>query len=109
MSAPPPILEIGRCEACHGRFLPRPGPCPRCGADAVRPLPVPPDGVVLAATELTAPAAGWAAPHRLALVEIAEGVRVLALVEGDLPDVAARVRVRRDGDRYVVGPSKPGA
>ncbi len=93
-------LEISRCSSCHGRFLPRPGACPRCGSGDVTRHRVPAKGLVLAATELTAPARGWTAPHRLALVELAEGVRVLVLVEGPLPGHGAEVTVARDGDRY---------
>ncbi len=104
---PASTLEISRCAACHSRFLPRAGACPRCGSAEVTPHSVPGRGVVLAATELTAPARGWNAPHRLALVEIAEGVRVLALVPGPLPAVGDTVEVGREGERYTI-PSSTG-
>ena len=95
-------LEIARCAACHSRFLPRPGACPRCGSAEVSPHAVPATGVVLAATELTAPARPFSAPHRLALVEVAEGARLLALVHGPLPAVGDTVPVGRTADRYTV-------
>lgn len=97
----PPALPIGRCESCHARFLARPGPCPQCGSAQVALTTVPPEGIVLAAVELTAPAAGWSAPHRLALVELADGVRVLCRVEGALPAEGERQRVRADGAGYI--------
>ncbi len=100
MTGPDSIL-VSTCPGCHGRFLPRPGPCPRCGSTVVRPQPIPSVGEVLAATELTVPPAGWPEPHRLALVELSHGVRVLCLVAGDLPPIASRVRVVRDGERYL--------
>ncbi len=108
MSASAPDLVVARCASCHGRFLPRPGPCPRCGSTDVTPEPVPPDGVVLAATELTAPAAGWPTPHRLALVGLAEDVRVLAQVLGPLPAIGAAVTVRVQEGRYLLrtGPDR---
>ena len=101
MSAPVSIL-VSRCASCHGRFLPREGPCPRCGSRSVTPVELPPFGVVLAAIELTAPAAPWTAPHRLALVELEESVRILGLVPGSLPGRGARVAVARDGAHYVI-------
>ena len=64
------------------------------------PFGVPPVGIVLARTELLNPAAGWPSPHRLALVELAQAVRVLTLAEGPLPELGATVSVRRDGDMY---------
>jgi uncharacterized OB-fold protein len=57
-------------------------------------------GRVLAATELQYPASGWHAPHPLALVELEDAVRVLAIEEGSLPEVGTLVRVRRDGALY---------
>jgi len=101
------VLAIVRCEHCHGRFLPHPGPCPRCGSTDLVPEVVPATAVVLAATELLAPSTGWTSPHRLAIVEAAESVRVLAIVRGPLPATGAVVEVTRKGDQYEVG--EPGA
>ena len=94
------VIAISRCESCHSRFLPRPGPCPRCGGSAIQPVDLPGEGTVLAAVELLAPAAGWSSPHRLVLVELAEDVRVLAVAPSRLPAVGSRVPVRSDGPRY---------
>jgi hypothetical protein len=96
----PATLLVSRCGACHSRFLPRSGPCPRCGSVEVFPETLPAAGVVLAATELQAPAAGWTAPHRLVLIELAQSVRVLCLTEEELPKTEALVLVTRDGDIY---------
>ena len=66
-------------------------------------------GTVLAATELMRPSAGWSTPHRLALIELAEGVRVLAQVEGQLPAIEGYAAVRWEGERYraKVAPGPP--
>lgn len=95
-------LLVGGCRSCHSRFLPRPGRCPRCGSEEVGPHRIPARGVVLSATELSVPPAGFDAPHRLALLEAAEGVRILAVVRGPLPEPGATVGVVRDGEQYVV-------
>ncbi len=106
---PTPMLLVSRCESCHSRFLPRPGPCPRCGSSAVRPQEIPPEGRVLAATELTAPAPGFPSPHRIALVEALDGIRFLAVADY-LPGLGAVVPIAREGDHYVVvgRPPEPG-
>ena len=100
----PSDLEVLECHECHGRFLPRPGACPRCGSRDVRPGTIPPSAVVLAATELLAPAAGWSAPHRLAIAEATQQVRVLGVVRGPLPAPGDVVVVRRVGDLYEISP-----
>ncbi|MCI4352797.1 MAG: hypothetical protein L3K14_05345 [Thermoplasmata archaeon] len=57
---------------------------------------------MLAATELSAPATGWTSPHRLALVEIAEGIRLLAVVSRELPAVGDEVTIALEGSVYRV-------
>jgi uncharacterized OB-fold protein len=96
-------LPVVRCEHCHGRFLPRPGPCPRCGSSDLTPGEISAKAVVLATTELQAPAAGWSAPHRLAIVEAVEHVRILVVARGGLPDIGDVVEVHRSGELYEIG------
>jgi len=97
-------LELSRCRGCQARFLPTDGPCPKCGSpDCVR-YSTSAVGRVLAATELHYPASGWHAPHRLALVEVADAVRVLTVVDGTLPSHGALVEVRPDGAVYRARP-----
>ncbi len=100
MSGADETITISRCGSCQAHFLPSDGPCPRCGSTDIRAVEVPALGQVLVATELAYPAAGWTAPHVLALIEIAEGVRVLAIVEGPTPARETVVSVRRDGPVY---------
>ena len=100
MTEAPPTIEVTRCDTCQLRYLPNDGPCPKCGGKVTAVEPVPGIGTILVATELVYPAAGWTAPHRLALVEVAEGVRLLAIIEGRLPVTGESVKVRRDGDVY---------
>ncbi len=100
MSAGTETLELSRCGACRARFLPTDGACPKCGSTDLHPYATPALGSVLAATELTSPAEGWPVPHRLALVEMPEAVRLFAIVDGELPTAGTVVSVRRDGEVY---------
>ncbi|MCI4341929.1 MAG: hypothetical protein L3K11_06135 [Thermoplasmata archaeon] len=102
MSETLPGLLVAGCRSCHSRYLPRPGRCPRCGSDEVGPQRISNQASVLAATEVSTPPAGFAPPHRLALLEAADGVRILALVHGALPEPGDSVAVVRDGAQYVV-------
>ena len=111
MTEVPPAILVSRCPSCTLRYLPRAGPCPKCGAQTAVPYGLPPFGTVLARTELSSPAAGWPSPHRLALVELADAVRVLTIVDGPLPEAGSRVEVRRDGEVYhaTAAPAAPAA
>lgn len=109
MTKPATPLVLTRCEECHLSFLPCDAPCPKCGSSRTAPYPVPDVGRVIAATELTSVPPGWTAPHRLALLEVADGVRVLAIAPGALPEVGSTVRVRLDGEVYRIHPATPAA
>ncbi len=103
MSAEAPQLEFARCLTCHHRFAPLDGVCPRCSSASIEPLLVPAIAVVLASTEVRYPAAGWPSPHRLALVEVAEAVRLLAVVaDGELPLSGELVAVRPGPSYFTV-------
>lgn len=93
-------ISLDRCGSCQARFLPTDGPCPRCGSTDVHAYAAPALGKVIAATELVAPAEGWTSPHILAIVELPEAVRLLAIVDGKVPTIGSVVSVRREGEVY---------
>lgn len=96
-------ISVKRCDHCHARFLSRPGRCPRCGNRDVVEDHIPARATVIAATELTVPPEGVPAPHPLLLLEGEEGVRILATLQGPLPEIGSVVEVSRSGDAYWVG------
>jgi hypothetical protein len=53
------------------------------------------------------PSTGWSSPHRLALVELARSIRVLALASEPLPAIGAEVTIERDGEKYRIVPPSP--
>jgi uncharacterized OB-fold protein len=93
-------VAVRRCADCHSAFLPRPGACPRCGSTRVTAGSVGAAGRALAAVELQYPPPGFAPPHRLVLVELAESIRLLAGSPNVLPAPGDSVAVRTDGERY---------
>jgi len=102
-------LLLSRCRHCHNRYLPRPGPCPRCSSADLTPVSISPKGAVRASTAIEVPAAGWTPPHPLCLVELAEGTWVLAV--GPIPTlpVGAEVAVERDEAIYRATPWTDGS
>jgi uncharacterized OB-fold protein len=101
-------LLVRICGSCAALYLIRPGPCPVCGGSESRAGTLPGVGRILAATELAIPAEGWTAPHRIALVEIAEGIRALVEWMGaDLPHEGDTVGVRLHEGRYQGFPRTP--
>ncbi len=101
-------LQLRRCVSCQGLYVPGTGLCPRCGMREALEVEVPPLGTVVAVTELTSPAEGWSIPHRIALVELTEAVRLLGIVEGPLPVIGDTVGIRKDGDVYRLSSTPPG-
>lgn len=99
-----PALLHDRCPACAHRWLFRRDFCPRCGAVPER-LPRAGSGKVVAATLVTrAPAAAWEAlvPYAVVLVDLDEGVRMLAHGGRDLaPGDRVQVGYRTFGDRLL--------
>jgi uncharacterized OB-fold protein len=102
MTSGPPDLTVMRCSVCSHVSLPGDGPCPHCGAQDLRPISVAPQATVIAATELLSVATGWTSPHRLAMVEVPQGVRLLAIVNGNLPAIGSRVDVTMENGLYHV-------
>ncbi len=107
--SPAPMAAV-RCPACRAGYLDRLPPCPRCGHGTLDAITVPARGRVLAATELSLPPPGFRAPHRLVLVEAAEGVRLLARADEHALAVDAEVEIvpSADGVRVRPVPRSPG-
>ncbi|MHB1435579.1 MAG: PhlB family protein [Thermoplasmata archaeon] len=99
-------LAAFACASCPTVYLPRPGACPVCGETAHSLRTISADAVVLAATELSTPAEGWTAPHRIALVELTGGIRVLVeWTSNRLPAPGTPARVESEAGRYRARPA----
>ena len=94
------VLEVSRCGDCGHSFLP-PGPrCPRCWSTALAPFGVSGEGRVFSfAVYRRSYHPGLPAPYVVALIELAEGPRLISNVVDCAPEavrVDMRVRVRFD-------------
>ncbi len=81
-------LRIARCRACGRAFLPPQPWCPRCASDEVAVEVARGTATVVSAVISHLPAPGFDGPVVLAVVELAEGARLLANVVGVAPDLA---------------------
>jgi uncharacterized protein len=89
-----PALLVQQCGACGGRWYFRRDFCPGCGAESVSDRAAAGTGVVYSATLVTrAPSDAWRvhAPYAIVLVDLDEGVRVMA---HGVPGLAIGDRVR---------------
>jgi len=87
----------GRCRGCGEHHFPRASTCPYCAGDEVDEVLLSPDGSLWAWTAVTAPPPGYRGevPYGFGVVELPEGVRVIArLTEADPADLTFRQSVR---------------
>ncbi|HVL30702.1 MAG TPA: OB-fold domain-containing protein [Solirubrobacteraceae bacterium] len=95
-----PGPDLQRCEDCGSAILARRLLCPVCGSRRLAVERSCGDGVVYSTTTVHARDGAY----NVALVDLAEGVRVMSAVVGVAPDdvrIGMRVRARDDGERIV--------
>ena len=113
-SGRPGPLVAGRCRACGTLSPPASSICPGCwSAESCERVPLSTRGVLYAYTVVRNAPPGFAAPYVIGYVDLPEGVRVMARLDGEPPPgltVGASVRVavtviaqEEDGTR-IVGP-----
>ncbi len=93
-------MTLHRCAACGRAYVAVPPRC-RCGATEFRPAEGAGRGTVYSCTTLYAAAETFAkdVPFQIAIVELEEGARLTARIEGPAVDVGDAVEVsgERDG------------
>jgi uncharacterized OB-fold protein len=104
----PPALLGSRCANCGNVLFPRADACPYCATEDPDPVELSGPGTLWAWTAVTAPPPGYqgAVPYGVGVVELPEGVRVIArLTESDPAALEAgqpmELRIEtlhRDGD-----------
>lgn len=101
-----------RCRQCGARFFPRRAVCARCLSPDTEVVPLSSRGTLYTYTVVYQSTPEFRTPYLLAYVDLPEGVRLLAPLEGLAPDqvqigIALDLRVeavRRDAEgRAVIG------
>jgi uncharacterized protein len=88
----PPVLLGSHCRVCGNTLFPRVDACTYCAADDPDPVDLSRRGTLWAWTAVTAPPPGYegAVPFGIGVVELPEGIRVIArLTECDPAALAA--------------------
>ena len=91
-------LTGSQCNSCREVAFPPRHVCGRCGSRALSPMTLSGSGSVISATHVETPPAGFDRPIDVALVDLAEGPRLFALLAEPAPPgtlvqaVAAPVR-----------------
>lgn len=76
------VLAGSRCESCGHPMAVVPPRCPVCGGHSMVSATFGPDGTVFSSTVLRIPVPGRVAPFVLAYVDVDDGPRILAHVDG---------------------------
>lgn len=74
-------LRGTQCRRCIETFFPARAICPRCRSDAMVDVTLGRTGRIAAITHVVRPPRHYAAPYRLAKVDLTEGVRIVAQVD----------------------------
>jgi uncharacterized protein len=85
--ADPPALLGSRCDACGASHFPRHDTCPYCSVENPRTSEFSRPGVLWSWTAVTAPPPGYTGttPYGVGVVELPEGIRVIARLTGSDP------------------------
>src|ERR1700728_175516 len=84
-----PALLGSYCASCGAHHFPRHDTCPYCAAEDPAPTELSPHGTLWAWTAVTAPPPGYQGqtPYGVGVVELPEGIRVIAQLTESDPDV----------------------
>ena len=115
-----PALVAGRCTACGATSFPKAAVCTECLALDIGTTHLPRQGVLYSFSVVHQAPKGWIVPYVLGYVDLPDGIRVLAHIEGPAAEIAidqnvelgtARVGTGADGAplmSYVFSPSGRG-
>lgn len=86
-----PVLLGCRCDACANEMVPPVVVCPVCGGEAMTTTVQPGEGVLYTHTTVHVGGATWKRPLRLGYVDLPNGVRIFAQLDGDAFAIGDRV------------------
>jgi uncharacterized OB-fold protein len=87
-----PRLIAGKCGACGALSFPKAAVCSRCLSEDLNTAHLSTEGKLYSYAVVHQAPKGWTVPYTLGYVDLPEGIRVLAHIEGE-PSMDAPVRL----------------
>lgn len=91
-SGPEPRLAAGKCRACGALGFPKTAVCPACLSDEIGEAHLASEGTLYSFATVHQAPRNWTVPYHLGYVDLTDGIRVLAHIEGE-PKIGAEVRL----------------
>lgn len=91
-SGPQPRLVAGRCKACGALSFPKAAVCSSCLSQDLDTAHLASEGTLYAFATVHQAPKNWIVPYHLGYVDLTDGVRVLAHIEGT-PHINGKVRL----------------
>ena len=87
-----PRLVAGKCKSCNALSFPKAPVCPSCLSLEIGQEHLPGEGVLYSFATVHQAPRHWTVPYHLGYVDLSDGIRVLAHIEGE-PRIDGRVRL----------------
>ena len=87
-----PRLIAGKCKACGALSFPKAPVCAACLGDDIGTTPLASEGKLYSFATVHAAPKSWNVPYHLGYVDLTDGIRVLAHIEGE-PRIDSAVRL----------------
>ena len=98
-----PVLIAGRCKTCGATSFPKAAVCTECLALGIETTHLGRTGVLYSFSVVHAAPTGWSVPYVLGYVDLADGTRVLAHIQGASDAIAIDAPVRLSTGRVGTG------
>jgi len=91
-SGPSPKLAAGKCAACGALSFPKAVVCSACLSDQISAAQLASEGTLYSFATVHQAPKSWIVPYTLGYVDLVDGIRVLAHIDGE-PKIGASVRL----------------
>ena len=91
-TGPAPRLVAGRCNGCGALGFPKSAVCPACLSQDIGTAHLASEGVLYSFATVHQAPRNWIVPYHLGYVDLTNGIRVLAHIEGT-PQIDGKVRL----------------
>ena len=89
---PEPRLIAGKCKSCGALSFPNAVVCPACLSEDLETAHLASEGILYSFATVHQAPKTWIVPYTLGYVDLSDGIRVLAHIDGE-PRIGAKVRL----------------